>query len=356
MVDAMDPILISVIIPVYNTDLNYLRQCISSVISQKYETIEIIIVDDGNDKDYSDKLDCFPDTDTRIRVLHKNNEGQGSSRNYGVQYANGEYVFFMDSDDYISPYAIENAVSIARRISANMIVGGKIHVTREQEVYFPSTENKIITVETKEEKESYLNHILGYRNARYELSAGALGDSACSILIKKEILLQARFENDKYWDEDSLWNMLSVTASKKILIVDNLWYAYIINPESTIRGYKGDRTYEFQFRAKQEYERMQRLWPNCAQGKYYLVWVGLLAYCRTDIFHKKNHKTLSEKYSCFLRAIDFDEFKDAIRNIDFSNEKNLIKRNVKNQIKKLLQTNRKLAFVLLLFCTKVIKF
>lgn len=98
--------LISVIIPVYNSE-KYLDDCIRSVVNQTYENIEIILVDDGSTDGSSEKCDIWAETDPRIKAVHKINGGASSARNVGINVSKGEYLSFVDSDDYISENMIE---------------------------------------------------------------------------------------------------------------------------------------------------------------------------------------------------------------------------------------------------------
>lgn len=97
---------ISIIIPVYNVE-KYIRQCLESVINQTYKNLEIIVVNDGT-KDSSIKIVEEYLNDKRIKIINQNNQGLSSARNKGLNEANGEYVFFLDSDDWLEKDAIEN--------------------------------------------------------------------------------------------------------------------------------------------------------------------------------------------------------------------------------------------------------
>lgn len=92
---------VSVIIPVYNVEKT-LPRCIDSVIGQSLKDIEIILVDDGSPDKSPEICDEYRCKDSRIKVFHKPNEGLGYTRNYGIERAQGEYVAFVDSDDYIA--------------------------------------------------------------------------------------------------------------------------------------------------------------------------------------------------------------------------------------------------------------
>lgn len=94
--------LISVIVPVYNVE-KYLNQCVDSLINQKYKNLEIILVDDGSTDASSGLCDLWSKRDKRVHVIHQSNQGLAAARNTGLDYANGEYIGFVDSDDYILP-------------------------------------------------------------------------------------------------------------------------------------------------------------------------------------------------------------------------------------------------------------
>ena len=93
--------LISVIVPIYNVE-KYLDRCVESIINQTYKNLEIILVDDGSPDNCTQMCDDYAKKDSRIRVVHKENGGLSDARNAGMEVATGEYVSFIDSDDYIS--------------------------------------------------------------------------------------------------------------------------------------------------------------------------------------------------------------------------------------------------------------
>ena len=120
----MNP-LVSVIVPVYNMS-KYLRQCLDSVLSQTLKEIEIICVDDGSTDDSLEILSEIAVKDSRVRVLQQENKGSGAARNYGISEARGEYIAFMDSDDwYPSDDVLEVLYGLAKKFGVN-IVGGSL--------------------------------------------------------------------------------------------------------------------------------------------------------------------------------------------------------------------------------------
>lgn len=102
----MENELISVIVPVYNVS-RYIDRCMTSLLKQTYENIEIILVDDGSPDDCGFKCDQYARTDSRVYVIHKKNAGLGMARNSGLDIAKGKYVAFIDSDDYVDEQMFE---------------------------------------------------------------------------------------------------------------------------------------------------------------------------------------------------------------------------------------------------------
>lgn len=112
--------LISVIIPVYNSE-KYLLQCIESVLAQTYSNYEILLIDDGS-KDSSPQLcDVYAIKYKCVRVFHKQNGGASSARNTGIKEANGKYIFFLDSDDWIEPNTLETMIITAAKENADLV-------------------------------------------------------------------------------------------------------------------------------------------------------------------------------------------------------------------------------------------
>lgn len=111
---------ISVIIPVYNVE-KYLCACVNSVINQTYKNLEIILVDDGSTDSSGAICDEYALKDERIKVYHKSNGGLSSARNYGLDRMSGDYVFFLDSDDFISLQCLEKMLEVSIEQNADIV-------------------------------------------------------------------------------------------------------------------------------------------------------------------------------------------------------------------------------------------
>ena len=120
---------ISVIIPVYNTE-KFLHRCIDSILTQTYTDFELLLIDDGSKDSSGSICDEYAEKDSRVRVFHKENGGVSSARNLGLDNAWGEWITFVDSDDYIEENFLK---SFDGNLDADLVVGN-IQMIRKQEV------------------------------------------------------------------------------------------------------------------------------------------------------------------------------------------------------------------------------
>lgn len=127
---------VSLIIPVYNTE-KYLRRCLHSACNQTYKNLEIICIDDGSTDGSSMILDKFADNCDRIRVFHQANRGESAARNKGLSYATGDYIAFMDCDDWIEPDMYSHLVDTMESKNMDLVAAGWYSDTEEnsQPVY-----------------------------------------------------------------------------------------------------------------------------------------------------------------------------------------------------------------------------
>ena len=114
---------ISVIVPVYKVE-KYLNKCVDSIVNQTFTDIEIILVDDGSPDNSGKMCDDWSQKDRRIRVIHKENGGLSDARNRGIQESSGEYIIFIDSDDFIEPKMLEVLYNLATDHDADVAISG----------------------------------------------------------------------------------------------------------------------------------------------------------------------------------------------------------------------------------------
>ena len=115
--------LLSVIVPIYNVE-KYLPKCIDSILAQNYSEIEVILVDDGSPDGCPEICDNYAEKDKRIVVIHQKNLGVSAARNAGLKAAHGEYIGFVDPDDWISPSMYQEMITALERENADLAICG----------------------------------------------------------------------------------------------------------------------------------------------------------------------------------------------------------------------------------------
>lgn len=152
--------LISIVIPIYNTE-KYLERCIESVIKQTYRNLEIILVDDGSSDNCPEICNRWRHIDKRIKVIHKINAGLGMARNTGIENATGDFICFLDSDDYIEIDTIEKVLRNQRENKSEIVCFGWKSVDKNGKIkgtYIPNTPCTVFV--DKEVQQIFLPNLL----------------------------------------------------------------------------------------------------------------------------------------------------------------------------------------------------
>ena len=202
--------LISIIVPVYKVE-KYLSRCIESIINQTYKNIEIILVDDGSPDKCGEICNDYASIDTRIIVIHKPNGGLSDARNFGLNSASGEYVGFVDSDDYIEKTMYENLLNACVFNHSDISMCGRYDVINDHLIPVYSFEgNKVWT------SQEAIRNILNWDN---------IDSSVCDKLFKRSLFEDISFPINKY-NEDMFIMVNLLTLSKKIIHTGKSEYYY----------------------------------------------------------------------------------------------------------------------------------
>lgn len=178
--------LISVIVPVYNVE-RYLRECVDSIVNQTYKNLEIILVDDGSTDSSSDICEEYARTDSRIRVIHKENGGLSSARNMGLDNAHGEYVGFVDSDDYIACDMYEKLIKACKTNNSSIAI---CHAIVFNDGHKPIINRGYIKKDycTEDKKIIFSNALV-------------MSQSVCNKLFRKELFNEIRFPYERVTED-----------------------------------------------------------------------------------------------------------------------------------------------------------
>lgn len=212
--------LITVIVPVYNVE-KYLEKCLESIIKQTYKNLEIILVDDGSTDGSSEKCDNCALQDTRINVIHKENGGLSDARNVALNIMSGEYVTFIDSDDYVTNDYVEYLYNLIVIDDSDMSI-----------CCFEKTYNQDKELNNKKEKVE----ILSSRDAiEMYLYQKKLTASAWCKMYKRELFSEIRYPIGYYYEDMAIICEL-MSISRNIVISNQKKYYYMQRSDSIMGG------------------------------------------------------------------------------------------------------------------------
>ena len=252
--------LITIIVPIYNVE-KYIDRCINSIINQTYKNIEIILIDDGSPDNCPKICDEYAKKDKRIKVIHKKNEGLGKARNSGIKISKGDYITFVDSDDYIDDDLVESTVNVINKYNPDVIIYG----------CYSERENKTIINTPKPKK----NHYIGDEVLKDFLPDFISYDpkdciernipkSFCCSMYKSEILKKNgfSFESERKIISEDYYAVINLYKYiNSVFLIDRCFYHYCLNLSSLTHKYIDNR-YE---KIKYFYEQLKK---SCKENNY----------------------------------------------------------------------------------------
>lgn len=225
---------VSIVVPVYNVE-KYLKRCVDSLVRQSYSDLEILLVDDGS-KDSSLTI-CkeYELKDSRIKVFHKENEGLGLTRNYGIERATGEYITFVDSDDYLTFDAVETMLRKAVATDADVVIANMFY--KDEEMKVTVAERLYIGADIKD---VLINRMMG----NYAETDDAFSYTATAKLFKKRLFgdnnLKFPSERKLIW-EDLAFSIEAYPLCDKVYVLHKPIYYYCFNEASLTHTYKPNK-------------------------------------------------------------------------------------------------------------------
>lgn len=234
--------LVTVVLPIYNVE-KYLNRCIESVVNQTYKNIEIILVDDGSVDSCPAICDEWAKKDSRIKVIHKQNQGLGMARNTGIENADGEYICFFDSDDFIEPETIEKTYRCAKEENADIVNFGTNFCDENGKVkdsFISPAGNAVY------EGKDVLGFFLPEFIAPDPHGSGIklFYMSPCMLLYSMKLIKQSswRFVSEREIISEDVYSLLSLFKYVgKVAVVSEAFYNYCNNGSSLSRSYRPDR-------------------------------------------------------------------------------------------------------------------
>lgn len=234
----MNNIKISIIVPVYNVE-KYIERCLKSIVNQTLKDIEIIIVNDGTLDRSLNICKDFAKKDNRIKIYSKTNEGLGLTRNYGMKYAKGKYIAFVDSDDFIDENFYEKLYNAAEENKCDMSLGEYIinlPDNKKKEINSGKLDFGVNVIEAKDVLYSMLN----IQNEKYH----KIGMSVWRAIYKRELINNNNIcflSEREYVSEDICFNFEVLKRITKVALVQGVYYYYCYNAISLSHTYRSDR-------------------------------------------------------------------------------------------------------------------
>lgn len=210
---------ISIIVPVYNTE-KYLSKSINSLINQTLKDIEIILVNDGSTDGSRNICEEFERKDNRIKLINKENGGQGSARNRGLEVAKGDYIAFIDSDDYINPEMYEKMYNSIKKYNCDVVVC---------QVNMVDEDGNILS--SKINKSKHGNIESGEQAIKRYLKYGRW--SPWDKLYKREVMKDVKFLENRTCAEDHAVIIPILKNVNKMVTIDDYLYNYLVREDST---------------------------------------------------------------------------------------------------------------------------
>ena len=254
---------VSIIIPVYKVE-KYLEKCIESILKQSYQDLEVILIDDGSPDECGKICDSYAERDKRIHVIHKENGGVARARNDGLNIATGDYISFIDSDDWIAEDAYERMVRCIRQYKADCVIGGCVTVKEKGgELKFPK--NRFSYREECVPAEDVMKNLL--------LHASAVWNR----LFRKEVFEELRFPVNRV-NDDEVMALHAYAKCKKIVFLNRPTYYYRIRENSITTSSFSIRNMDYYYNSLDNAEFIAKEFPQLHLYAEFKVEKALL-YC-----------------------------------------------------------------------------
>lgn len=240
--------MVSIVVPVYNVE-KYLNKCVESLLEQTYKDYEIILVDDGSSDSSGRICDNYAEKYEFISVIHKENAGLGMARNSGMDAAKGDYVYFIDSDDYLLPDTLESLYKRLCETKADTCFGGYVRVKDDKITFRESPGNAVY--DTKE----FFSRQMGSLPEKKDAFRPSVTNAFLSLEIIREHNLHFPSERE-YIAEDMVFDIDYYRYSNVVSTVDHAGYCYRVTPGSLTMKYNPQRFEKIKFMYKEIFKRL----------------------------------------------------------------------------------------------------
>lgn len=231
---------VSIIVPVYNVE-KYIERCLKSLVNQTLKDIEILIINDGTPDNSMKICEKYAKNDNRIKIFNKENEGLGLTRNYGIERAIGEYIAFVDSDDYVTLDMCENLYNAAIENNADIVYGEVLYDDGKRIYSKRKIKNTLIWKGKSKIKELLLDFISTLPSYKDDT---IMEVSVWKAIFRRKIFIEnsIKFVSERQFiSEDIIFDIDFFTKVETIVEIPNYVYCYVCNPNSLSKTFRSDR-------------------------------------------------------------------------------------------------------------------
>lgn len=222
---------VSVVVPIYNVE-KYLNQCVDSLLNQTLKDIEIILVDDGTRDNSGIIADKYRSKFDNVKVIHQDNGGLGPARNTGIENATGEYIAFVDGDDWVQADMYEKLYKIAKKNDCDIVVSGHCDYKNGIPVVTKIHPLSGKTFSSREEISEIRKSLFGHYPGDKVVEAFPM--SVCMSLYKMEVINRFNLRFKKILSEDTIFNIAAYSCAKTISFVSYTDYCYRKEEQASI--------------------------------------------------------------------------------------------------------------------------
>lgn len=302
---------ISIIVPIYNAE-NHLEKCIKSILTQTVEDLELILVDDGSKDNSLNICNAYASRDSRVKVIHQKNAGVSAARNHGIEVAEGDYIGFVDSDDWIDTHMYERLLQESCKTNADVVMCDAITVYDNGETQVDTitqlSKNQIL--KKADFTPSLLVEMAGsvwrciYKNNRYDGKVIQCKNLHFPLGIK--------------FSEDRIFNIYAFGYANKVSYIKEAYYHRYINEKSAVHRFHEDYFEAYKKSAEEINKAIGSAWKN--EDKFKVVYLqkfineSLMAIC--NYYYKTSTLDNNSRIKAIEKVCSDSELQFAMQRVD----------------------------------------
>ena len=291
---------ISIIVPVYNIK-EYLPRCVDSILKQRLDNFELILVDDGSIDQSGEICDKYAEEDDRVKVIHQPNSGVSTARNNGIAEATGRYIGFVDGDDWIAEDMYSSLFETAEKNEADIVICDCCTVLSKK-----SEPDTLPSVPK--------NTILK-KNGMLPEQLIEMAGASCRCLYRSEIIKSINFPVDMKISEDRVFNIKAMGSAKKLFYLARPLYYRFDREGSAVNKYYPDYISMVMLARKRTFDALEAYWDDSFKTVFETQTIGLCYTALNMVYYKTNKKSGREKLNELKKICNDPVFSAGIESI-----------------------------------------